>query len=105
GRRWNGRSVGMGMITADQGAAMGARRLQRREMIFGMNFKTVIAVRDIARGMECHRGRDILPPLSLDQPAALGRESGTCFRFDPPPQRLRQDELHFSAWAFTCPTR
>jgi len=52
----------MGVVAADQGAAIVARGFQRREMIFGMNLKTVAAIREVARGVKRHSLPGIAPP-------------------------------------------
>ena len=93
------------MVAAYDRMAVGARRLQSREMIFGMNFKPVLPNGKVARGMERQREHVVTVAPAFDQSAALARIGAPRMALDPRPEFARQRQSYFSAAALTCPTR
>src|SRR6185437_8288693 len=84
----------MGMIAADQITAVFPRGLQRREVIFGSDFETVVTLGDIAGGMNCESAGVITRADAFDQAATFAGKRCARLGFDPSPQCRRQDQFH-----------
>src|SRR6185437_16808955 len=93
---WPGLAAGMGMVAADDRLAIGAGRFQRREMIFGMNFKSVVSDGEIARRMQRQRQRLLAVAPALDQAATFVRKGVARMLLDLHSEFVRQRQFHFS---------
>ena len=78
-----GTAVRVRMIAADDFVPVRPRRVDRCEVIGGIDFKTIIAGREIARRMKRDQADRIAFPFAFHQSAAFARECCAGFARDP----------------------
>ncbi len=95
----------MGVIATDDRPAIGAGGFQRGEMIFRIDFETILPRRDVARGMKRQGMHHARIGHAFDQPATfrrIGRARLVSIRACKARGKVN---FIFRPLALTCPTR